>query len=105
MSQNKYAISVITPFHNVDLEMFKTACDSVMSQTIGFENIQWVIVLHNCEEHYLTEIPEMFQAYDNVLTPVLNNDARTPSSPRNHGITFATAPYIAFLDGDDSFTP
>ncbi|MBQ9057621.1 MAG: GH3 auxin-responsive promoter family protein [Atopobiaceae bacterium] len=105
MGQNDYKISVITPFHNVDLDMFRVACDSVMSQTIGFENIQWIVVLHNCEEHYLTEVPAMFEGYDNVLTPVLNNDAKTPSSPRNHGLTFATAPYIAFLDGDDSFTP
>ena len=105
MSKNNYAISVITPFHNVDLAMFEAARDSVISQTVGFENIQWIIVLHNCEDRYLTEVPEMFAGCDNVLTPVLNNDARTPSSPRNFGLTFATAPYIAFLDGDDSFTP
>lgn len=105
MNQNEYAISVITPFHNVDLAMFQAARDSVLSQTIGFENIQWIIVLHNCEDRYLTEVPEMFSGCDNVLTPVLNNDAKTPSSPRNYGMTFATAPYIAFLDGDDSFTP
>jgi len=105
MSQSDYKISVITPFHNVDLEMFQAARDSVMAQTIGFQNIQWVIVLHNCEEHYLTEVPAMFEGYDNVVLPVLNNDAKTPSSPRNHGLTFATAPYIAYLDGDDSFTP
>ena len=105
MSHNDYKISVITPFHNVDLAMFRAACDSVMSQTIGFENIQWVVVLHNCESDYLTEVPKMFEGRDNVLTPVLNNDAKTPSSPRNYGMSFATAPYIAYLDGDDSFTP
>ena len=105
MSEANYRISVITPFHNVDLAMFQEARDSVLAQTIGFENIQWIIVLHNCEEQYLTEVPKMFQGCDNVLTPVLNNDAKTPSSPRNHGLTFATAPYIAYLDGDDSFTP
>ena len=105
MTRIEYEVSVITPFHNVDLAMFQAARDSVLSQTIGFEKIQWIIVLHNCEDRYLTEVPEMFQGCDNVLTPVLNNDARTPSSPRNHGLTFATAPYIAFLDGDDSFTP
>ncbi len=105
MDQEKYAISVITPYHNVDLAMFRAARDSVISQTIGFENIQWIVVLHNCEKLYLEEIPKMFQGYDNVLTPVLNNDAKTPSSPRNYGLTFATAPYVAYLDGDDSFTP
>ena len=68
--------------------MFQAARDSVVSQTIGFENIEWIIVLHNCEERYLTEVPKMFQECDNVLTPVLNNDAKTPSSPRNYGLTF-----------------
>ncbi len=105
MNDKNYKITVITPFHNVDLSMFEAARQSVLNQTIGFENIQWIIVLHNCEEHYLSEVPAMFEGCDNVILPVLNNNAKTPSSPRNHGLSFATAPYIAFLDGDDSFTP
>ncbi|MBP3897101.1 MAG: GH3 auxin-responsive promoter family protein [Mogibacterium sp.] len=105
MSNKKYEISVVTPFHNVDLKMFEAARQSVFNQTLGFDNIQWVIVLHNCEEHYLSEVPALFEGCENVIIPVLNNDAKTPSSPRNYGLSFVDAPYVAFLDGDDSFTP
>ena len=100
-----YLVSVVTPFHNVDMDMFLRAKESVENQTIGFENIQWIIVLHNCEPQYHTEVPALFEGKENVILSVLDNEAKTPSSPRNHGMTMATAPYIAYLDGDDQFTP
>ena len=100
-----YLVSVVTPFHNVDMDMFLRAKESVENQTIGFENIQWIIVLHNCEPQYHTEVPELFKGKGNVIIPVLDNEAKTPSSPRNYGVAMATAPYIAYLDGDDQLTP
>lgn len=100
----QYKVSVVTPFHNVDMEMFADCSKSVMNQTIGFENIEWVIVVHNCTSGYLESLTEMFAGYGNVIIKELNNEARTPSSPRNYGTTFATAPYISYLDGDDSYT-
>ena len=87
------------------MDMFGNCAKSVQNQTIGFENIQWIIVVHNCKAGYMETLTEMFGGYDNILIKELNNEARTPSSPRNHGTTFATAPYIAYLDGDDSYTP
>lgn len=100
-----YKVSIITPFHNVVLHMFKAACASMKAQTIGFENIQWIIVAHNCEPQYLPALREMLGQYPNVIIKPLDNEARTPSSPRNYGMQFATAPYVGFLDGDDSYTP
>ena len=52
-----YKVSVITPFHNVELNIFEKAYQSMKSQTIGFENIQWIVIAHNCEPHYLPAIP------------------------------------------------
>lgn len=100
-----YKISVITPFHNVDMDMFRSAYESMLAQTIGFENIEWIIVVHNCNPEYMPALQDMLGTYDNVLLKELNNDARTPSSPRNYGVTFATAQYIGYLDGDDSYLP
>lgn len=100
-----YKISVITPFHNVDMDMFRSAFESMLVQTIGFENIEWIIVVHNCDPEYMPALQGLLGAYSNVLLKELNNDARTPSSPRNYGVTFATAPYIGYLDGDDSYLP
>lgn len=100
-----YKVSVITPFHNVDLGMFAKASASMRNQTIGFANVEWIIILHNCEPQYAPQVTEMFKNDKNVVVKELNNEARTPSSPRNYGLQFATAPIVGYLDGDDSFTP
>ena len=74
-------------------------------QTIGFENVEWVIVVHNSEPQYLLQLQEKFKDDRNVIVKELNNEAKTPSSPRNYGMLFITAPYLGFLDADDSYTP
>jgi len=101
----QYRISVITPFHNVDMRYFAKCAQSMYAQTIGFKNIEWVIVVHNCEPHCLPELKEMFVGRPNVVIAELNDDQRTPSSPRNYGVSLATAPYVGYLDGDDSYHP
>ena len=98
-----YEVSVITPFHNVNWDMFKAAAESMMNQTLGFEKIQWIIVVHNSEGHYLSDIRELLGKYENVVIKQLDNELRTPSSPRNYAMEFIDAPYVGFLDGDDSY--
>lgn len=100
-----YKVSVVTPFHNVDMGMFEKCVESMRCQTIGFENVEWIIVVHNCEPHYLPLLTEMFKNDKNVLIKELNDGMHTPATPRNHGMEFVTAPYLGFLDGDDSYTP
>ena len=100
-----YKVSVVTPFHNVDMNAFRKCAESVKNQTIGFENIQWIIVLHNTEPEYHREVRELLDGYDNVLIEPLNNKILTSSSPRNHGMKFATASYLDFLDADAGYTP
>lgn len=100
-----YQISVVTPFHNVKMDVFRRAHEAMLQQTIGFANIEWIIVLHNTEEEYHAAMHELLDRYPNVILERLDNDAHTPSSPRNHGMKLATAPCLGFLDGDDSYTP
>jgi len=99
-----YEVSVVTPFHNVDMGMFQKCAESMRSQTIGFENIEWVIIVHNCKPHYLPLLTEMFKGDKNVVIKELNDGIRSPAPPRNHGLKFVTGPYVGFLDGDDSYT-
>lgn len=98
----KYKVSVVTPFHNVDMDMFRNCADSMRGQSIGFENIEWVIVVHNCQPHYLPLLQEMFAADPNVRVEELNDGCHSPAMPRNRGMQFVTAPYVGFLDADDS---
>jgi len=100
-----YKVSVITPFHNVDMGMFQKCAESMRCQTIGFENIEWIIVVHNCKPHYLPLLTDMFKNDQNVIIKELNDGIRSPAMPRNHGLPFVTGPYVGFLDGDDSYTP
>ena len=99
-----YKVSVVTPFHNVDMGMFEKCAESMRAQPIGFENIEWIIVVHNCEPKYMPLLTEMFKDDGNVIVKELNDGIRSPAMPRNHGMQFVTAPYLGFLDGDDSYT-
>jgi len=105
MSNPSYKISVITPFHNVEPKMFHYAYESLQAQTLGFLNIEWIVVLHNTDQKYVLAVHEMLDAHENVIILELNNNIHTPSSPRNYGMKFATAPYLGFLDADDGYTP
>lgn len=100
-----YKISVITPFHNTDLGMFRVCADSMLRQTIGFGQIEWIIVLHNCDQSYIDGVREMVGQYENVLLPVLDCNVFNCSAPRNHGVRMARGKYIGFLDADDSYLP
>lgn len=105
MGKSEYIVSVVTPFHNVNMEMFNLCAESLRKQTIGFENIQWIIVLHNCEYGYKENLSKIFQNDSNVILKELQDLFETPSAPRNYGTMLATAPYIGYLDGDDRYTP
>lgn len=100
-----YKVSVVTPFHNVDMGMFEKCAESMRCQSIGFNNIEWIIVVHNSEPTYLPRLSEMFKNNNNVIIKELNDGMHTPATPRNHGMQFVTSPYLGFLDGDDSYTP
>ncbi|MBQ3331045.1 MAG: GH3 auxin-responsive promoter family protein [Ruminococcus sp.] len=101
----KYEITVITPFYNVERKLFEKCCESMFRQTIGFQKIEWIVVVHNTDEEYRRSVTELLCGYDNVKIFILNDGKRTPSAPRNYGLERAAAPYIGFLDADDMFTP
>ncbi|MCR5734546.1 MAG: GH3 auxin-responsive promoter family protein [Lachnospiraceae bacterium] len=101
----KYAISVVTPAHNTDPEIFKECVASMKEQTIGFENVEWIVVLHNCDEEHESALKAFLSGYDNIKVSILHNDVHSPSSPRNHGLDLATADYVGLLDADDRYTP
>lgn len=84
--------------------MFQNCANSMRNQTIGFENVEWIIVLHNCQPHYFPLLTEIFKSDKNVILRQLNDEYHSPATPRNLGVELVTAPYVGFLDGDDSYT-
>jgi hypothetical protein len=51
----------------VDMGMFQKCADSMRGQTLWFENIEWIIVVHNSKPHYLPLLIDMFKDDKNVI--------------------------------------
>lgn len=100
----KYMISVITPCHNMDKAKLKRAFQSLKDQTIGFSNIEWLLVLHNESSENIENAEKWFASYPNIKIYVLNDGIKTPASPRNYALKHANGEYIGFLDADDAYT-
>ena len=101
----KYQISVITPYHNESMDVFQKTAESMFCQTIGFSQVEWIVVLHNASAERKEEVFRLLGGYENVVLDILDNDIHTPSAPRNRGLELAGSDYIGFLDADDQFTP
>jgi len=98
----EYKISVIIPVFNAE-KYLKTAIESVINQTFGFENIELIIV-NDCSTDNTKEIiEEYFEKYDNIVGIHLAKNSGYPGKPRNVGIKQASAPYLIFLDADDQY--
>lgn len=100
-----YELSVVIPLHNTDIGLFTNCVKSLKAQTIGFENVECVIVLHNCSRETISGVRQLLDGEQNVLLNELENEIHSPSSPRNYGIELATGEYLSFLDADDMLTP
>ncbi len=98
-------ISIVTPSHDTEDELFKAAFDSVTAQTLDEALIEWVIVVHNSSPEHLTFVQGLCEGHPGFRVFELNNDKRTASSPRNYALTKVTGRYVTFLDADDMLTP
>ena len=96
-----FKFSVVMPIYNT-INFMREAIDSVINQTIGFEdNIQLILVDDGssdgsdkvCEE-YLAKYP------DNVIFHKNEVNSRVSIS-RNNGIKYIEGEYVAFFDSDD----
>ena len=105
MSETGTLVTVATPFCNTNLEFFKHCFESVLNQTIGFENIEWVITLHDTEREYIDAVKKMASPYPNISIYELYDDLWSPSSARNECLKHVNSKYVFFLDSDDYLYP
>ena len=95
-----YKISIIIPVFNAG-EFLKRTIEGIIGQTIGFENIE-LILIDDCSSDNSREIIEEYsEKYDNIKPIFLEKNSGLASYPRNQGIDKATAEYMMFLDSDD----
>ncbi|GLI11777.1 hypothetical protein MARBORIA2_08670 [Methanobrevibacter arboriphilus] len=97
-----FKVSIIIPTYNREDYLRKTI-DSVINQTIGFDNIELIIVDDASTDNTQLIIKEYKKKYSNIKTKYLNENTGFPGKPRNVGMSLATSEYIMFLDSDDYF--
>ena len=98
-----YKISVIIPVYNVE-RFIRECMDSLEKQTLGFENIQ-VIMVDDCSTDSSYEIMKEYEEkYENCLALKLDKNSGVAGKPRNVGIKEATGKYLMFTDPDDFYS-
>ena len=95
-----FKVSVIIPVYNAEKYLKKTI-DSVVNQTIGFENIELILIDDNSSDDSKNIILEFSNKFNNIVPIFSNTNHGTASYGRNVGIENANSDYIMFLDNDD----
>lgn len=98
----KYKFTVVTPVYNVEKYLEETI-ESVIAQTIGFEeNIQMILVNDGSPDNS-GEICQRYQEkYPNNIL-YLEKENGGVSSARNEAIPYIEGKYVNFLDSDDKW--
>lgn len=97
-----YKISIVIPVYNV-LAYIDECLKSLKEQTIGFDNLE-VIMVDDCSTDGSREkIKEYVQLYNNIVGIYLDKNSGAAGKARNEGVKAVTSEYIMFLDPDDMY--
>ena len=97
-----YKISIIIPVYNAE-KYLKRTIESIIGQTIGFENIELLLIDDVSTDGSRKIIEEYSQKYSNII-PIFNETNHGyPGYGRNKGIDMSTGKYIMFADNDDEY--
>lgn len=97
-------LSVIMPVFNNEKHIHETM-DSLFNQTIGFENIELILIDDKSSDNSRKIIENLADEYSNIIPVFLKENSGSPSTPRNAGIEKVTTDYMMFLDSDDFYYP
>ena len=101
----KYKISVVVPTYNSGL-FLNAFFDSMMYQSIGFENIEIIFVDDSSDDDYTLYLLHLFNDnFSNVKSVFLNENNGFPGRGRNIGLNLSNSKYVIFSDHDDTYTP
>jgi len=97
-----YKVSVIMPVYNAEDTLNKTI-GTIIDQSIGFENIELLIVDDKSSDNSRNIIYNFSKEYNNIIPVFLGENTGSPAEPRNLGIQLAKGKYSIFIDSDDWF--
>ena len=100
-----WKLSVMTPVHNTRIDYLERAFASLKSQSLGFSDIQWVVLFHNCTQEYIREAKALFSLCPNIFCEVAEAPGTGVGYARNLCLERAKGKYLLFLDSDDELMP
>lgn len=95
-------ISVIIPVCDVE-EYLDECIESIINQTIGFKNIELIMVDDGSTDNSYNIMKKYEEKYDNIKTYHFDEKSGSAGRPRNKGISMARGKYLMFCDPDDFF--
>jgi len=98
----KFKFSIIMAVYNVE-DYLSEAIDSIISQDIGFKNVQLILVDDGSPDNSGAICDKYQKKYPNNIF-VIHKKNGGVSSARNEGLKIAEGKYINFIDSDDMFT-
>lgn len=97
-----YKVSVIVPIYNAENNLKKTI-QSVINQSIGFENIELILVDDASTDNSKKIIETYCEKYDNIIPYYSEKNHGSPGFGRNMGLNIATSDFLMFIDNDDEY--
>lgn len=97
--ENQYKVSIVTAVYNVE-EYLEEMVESIVAQTIGFENVQLILVDDGSADNSGNICDLYAEKYpDNII--VIHKENGGVSSARNEGLKHIKGEYVNFTDSDD----
>ena len=96
-----YIITIISPCYNSERTL-KRCIESIINQSIGFENIELILYDDASTDNTRKIIGSYSEKYDNII-PIFSNLNRGPGVGKDLCIENSTGKYIMFLDSDDEY--
>lgn len=97
-----YKVSIVMPVYNCE-DYLTDSLDSILNQSIGFKNIEVIMVDDASTDGTGVIIDEYASRYSNFKAVHLAENIGAAYGPRNVGLKHASSEYVMFLDGDDTF--
>lgn len=95
-----FLISLIIPIYNAE-EYLNNTINSVINQSIGFNNIELILIDDNSNDNSKRIIEKYSKKYSNIIPIYCEKNHGYPGFGRNMGLKKSTADFIMFMDNDD----
>ncbi len=97
-------ISIIIPTYKPKSYIWE-CLDSLVVQTLPYEDFEVILVLNGCKEPWETEIREYMSKHSELQVNFIQTDQGGVSNARNIALDVARGEYVTFIDDDDYVSP